>query len=176
MSNLFYTGLFVLAVWSLFRDFKKTPGFVSEKIQHVIFIFFLFTTNATAFRIFFEFIRNYATYAERSMTAQLEYMPVFLSFSLSLFSSMLGVLVYVLCFALLARADFARKALIWAIPFYIVTMLPSLHLAFRNRVDSENGFLAFVVVGSFLAFYAVIFFVYKGVKMKRFFYAKKTLA
>lgn len=176
MSNLFYTSLLVLAIWSLFKDFKKTPGFVSEKTQHVFFIFFLFITNVTAFRIFFEFIYNYATYAEGSMTAQLEYMPDFLSFSLSLLSSILGVFVYVLCFALLVRADFARKILIWVIPFYILTMLPSCHVAYLNSFKSEDGFLAFIIVASFLVIYAIIFFVYKGEKMKKFFHAKEAIS
>lgn len=173
MGSLFYISLLIIAAWSLHKDYRKTHGFLPQKIQHVFIIFFLFVTNIDAFNTFFSFIRNYKSFSEWSMTAQLEYMPIALSFMLTLVLRILAMSIYVLSFTLLVRADFARITLIWIIPFYILTMLPSLHLAYLNSFNSEAGSLAFGVVASFLAIYAIIFFVYKGEKMKRFFHAKK---
>jgi len=170
MGSLFYTILFLFAVWTLHKDFKKTPGFVSQKIQHVFFIFFLFTSNIDAFKAFFAFIRNW------SILDNLEYLPFTLSFVFTVSIKLMALLVYVLSFALLVRADFARKIIVWIIPIYILNKLMLVYNVFISIHNIETGAKIIWVAILFLTIYAVIFFVYKGEKMKRFFHAKKMLA
>ena len=88
----------------------------------------------------------------------------------------MALLVYVLSFALLVRADFARKIIIWIIPFYIFNKLLLVYNVYINMHNSEAGAKIIWVAILFLTIYAVIFFVYKGEKMKRFFHAKNMLA
>jgi hypothetical protein len=174
MGSIFYLGLLVIAVWSLYRDFIKTQGYVFQKVLHVFFIFFLFTTNATVFKSFINLIRNYQTFSEWSILTQIEYMPVKVAFLNSIASQILGITIYALTFALLVRANFARKIIVWVLPFYILLQLPLLHYKYMTRMNSEYGMVVIGVLGVFLAFYTMIFFVYRGKKMREFFHAKRS--
>lgn len=173
MGSIFYIGILAFAIWRLYKDFNKTQGYVFQKIQHVLFIFILFSSNVWSFRNFFSFIRNYQTYAEWNTIVQLEYMPVVVAFLFSITSSITGMIIYVLSFALLARADFAKIIVLWVIPFHILVRLPVAHYIYLFEFETENGVMKFWVVTSFLAIYALIFFVYKGERMKQFFEARK---
>ena len=174
MGSIFYIGILAFAIWRLYKDFNKTQGYVFQKIQHVFFIFILFSSNLWAFQNFFRFIRNYQTYSEWNITTQLSYIPENIGFAVDISSSITGMIIYVLSFALLARADFARIIVLWVIPFHILVRLPVAHYIYLFEFDTDNGVMKFWVVVSFLAIYALIFFAYNGKKMKQFFYVGKS--
>lgn len=171
---MFYIGILAFAIWRLYKDFNKTQGYVFQKIQHVFFIFILFSSNIWSFQNFFRFIRSYHTYLDWNITAQLSYIPNIIGFVLDVSSSLTGMVIYVLSFALLARADFARKIVLWVIPFHILVRLPVAHYVYLFEFDTENGAMKFWVGVSFLAIYAIIFFAYNGKKMKQFFHVGKS--
>lgn len=175
MSSLFYIALLAFAVWRLNKDFNKIHGYVFQKIQHVFFIFILFLTNISSFRNFFRFIREYQTYSDWNTIVNLEYMPVVVAYLFTISSSITGMVIYVLSFALLARADFARKIVLWVIPFYVLVRLPVVHYVYLFEFNTERGVMKFWVGVSLMIVYAIIFFAYNGKKMKQFFHAGRSV-
>ena len=64
--GFFLLGYLVYAYFILQKDFKKTSGFVKQKILHVIGTFSLFLLNVTSFRYLYHLIVNFQDYYQRS--------------------------------------------------------------------------------------------------------------
>jgi hypothetical protein len=173
MKDIFYIGVFVFAVWRLYIDFNKIEGFKIEKTLHVFFIAFLFSSNSWEFRIFFNAIRNYDTFSEWSTLVLLDYIPLAVTFVIHVMGRISGMILYVMSFALLARADFARKIVVWTIPFFILLDLPTAHYIYLFEIHTEYRIQNLWIFFSFNAILAIIGFLYNSKMMKKFFSAGK---
>jgi hypothetical protein len=175
MNYLFYLLPLIFGVLLIKKDFRITSGYKSQKYIHIFSILFVFLTNVTAFRNLFAVVRNFNTFAEWSIYAKIEYLPIEIGMFISFVSSLLNVLLYVIAFGMLARGDFSRKLLIWVIPINTVLSFPIIAYMYRNNYSSLEQIVSFWVTISIFLVYIGLFFLYRSEFMKSFFNAKKKI-
>ena len=176
MNYLFYLFPLIFGLFLITKDFRITSGYKSQKYIHIFSILFIFLTNITAFKNLFAVVRNLKTFAEWSMYAKIEYLPLEIGMLISLVSSLLSVLLYVIAFGMLVRGDFSRKLLIWIIPINTILSIPLIVHMYRNNYSSLEQIFSFWVTISIFIVYIGIFFLYRSEFMKSFFNAKKEIS
>lgn len=173
MVYIFYISILVLGVLFIIKDYRTTKGFMNQKIIHIFSILFIFLINITAFRNLFAVVRNYKTYSEWSIHAQIDYLPDEIGLAISFFQSLIGAILYVSAFGLLVRGNFSRRLVIWVIPITILLSLPIIHHKYHNNYNSLEQIIGFWVAIIFYLTLIGIFFLYRSMFMKSFFVAKK---
>jgi len=176
MKYLFYMLPLIIGVLFINKDYRINSGYKYQKYIHIFSILFIFLTNITAFRNLFAFVRNFKTFAEWSMYAKIEYLPIEIGMFISFVSNLLNVLLYVIAFGMLARGDFSRKFMIWVIPINTVLSFPIIHYMYRNNYSSLEQIVSFWVTISIFIVYIGLFFLYRSEFMKSFFNAKKNIS
>lgn len=176
MKYLFYILPLIIGVLFIKKDYRITSGYKSQKYIHIFSILFIFLTNITAFRNLFAVARNFKTFAEWSMYAKIEYLPIEIGMLISFVSNLIGVFLYVIAFGMLVRGNFSRKLVIWVIPIKIVISFPIIHYMYRNNYSSLEQIVSFWVTISIFIVYIGIFFLYRSEFMKSFFNAKKEIS
>jgi hypothetical protein len=176
MNYLFYFLPLIFGVLLITKDFKINSGYKSQKYIHIFSLLFIFLTNITAFRNLFAFVRNFKTFTEWSVYANIEYLPIEIGVLISFLSSLLNALLYVIAFGMLARSDFSRKLLIWVIPFNTVLSFPIIDYMYRNNYSSLEQIVSFWVTIIIFIVYIGLFFLYRSEFMKSFFNAKKEIS
>ncbi len=173
MNYIFYLFPLIFGILLITKDFRITSGYKFQKYIHIFSILFIFLTNITAFRNLFAVVRNFKTFAEWSIYAKIEYLPLEIGLLISFISSLISALLYVIAFGMLVRSDFSRKLLIWVIPIKTILSFPIIHYIYRNNYNSLEQIVSFWVVISIFITYIGLIFLYRSEFMKSFFNAKK---
>jgi len=171
--RFFLLGYLVYAYFILQKDFKKTSGFVKQKILHVIGTFSLFLLNVTSFRYLYHLIVNFQDYYQRSKPTWLGTAAPELNIFIILISNILGVVILASVFGLLNRRNSARKLTIRIIPYAVLTSLPGLYDLYLRQSEILVQILAIVLIVFFILIHIVLFLIYNSKKMSEFFVSKK---
>lgn len=161
--------IYILVI--LFIDFSNVKRYYKAKLVHAITVLCLIFNHISSFTWIIAMISQNNIIEKLRVKAGI--ISADLNFLQSIIYIVLGIVIFLLAFAILKRSDLARKNLIRILPFLIPSNAISFYMGFKLHFAAANDYLVlfigfFVCTGLYLAF----FFLYRSEFMLSFFKEK----
>jgi hypothetical protein len=169
---LIFIILFIII--TINKDFKKSKGFLKQKILYSIclFILFFFCNHSVKLLLFIFNYKHFALFYNKYFI-QVWIFPPAITLTINFISIFLGSILFIFAWVLQARNESIRNIIVKIIPLYIITEIPSYYLYYIQQPTELAKSIYFILGSIYILIFLSISILYRSKFMRVFFDEKK---